>query len=79
MIADLYLLRGMSYRGVERKLQRSTQLSVRVWQVGRGANSCVAVQYEGTRWVEAQELRDAVKGLALDNNLDLNINMEQYR
>ena len=39
----------------------------------------VAVQYEGNRWVESQQLKDAVKELARDNNLDLNINMEQYR
>ena len=79
MMVDLYLLQGMSYRGVERHLQRRTKLSMDVWQVGRGANSCVAIQYNGTRWVEAQELRDAVKQLARDNNLALNINMEQYR
>ena len=40
---------------------------------------CVAVQYEGNRWVESQQLKDAVKELARDNNLALNINMEQYR
>ena len=79
MMVDLYLLQGMSYRGVERQIQRRTKLSIDVWQVGRGANSCVAIQYNGTRWVEAQELRDAVKQLARDNNLRLNINMEQYR
>jgi len=79
MITDLYLLQGMSFRGVERKLKRQTQLDVKVWQVGRGANSCVAAQYDGTRYVESQEFREAVKSLARDHNLDLNINMEQYR
>ena len=79
MTTDLYLLQGMTYRAVERQINRRTQLNVSVWQVGRGANSCVAVQYEGNRWVESQQLKEAVKELARDNNLALNINMEQYR
>ena len=79
MITDLYLLQGMTFRAVERQINRRTQLNVNVWQVGRGASSCVAVQYEGNRWVESQQLKDAVKELARDNNLALNINMEQYR
>ena len=77
MMADLYLARHVVSRLNDSV--RRTKLSMNVWQVGRGANSCVAIQYNGTRWVEAQELRDAVKQLARDNNLALNINMEQYR
>jgi|DEB0MinimDraft_6_1074348.scaffolds.fasta_scaffold36977_4 hypothetical protein len=79
MMTDLYLLQGMSWRGVARKLERTTQVPMSIWQVGRGANSCVAVQYEGNRWVESEKVKDAVKALARDHNLALNINMEQYR
>ena len=79
MMTDLYLLQGMTWRSVARKLKRTTGASVSVWQVGRGANMAVAVQYDGNRWQEAQEVADAVKAMARDYNLALNINMEQYR
>lgn len=79
MISDLYLLQGMAWRSIQRKLEHTTQVPLSVWQVGRGANSAVAVQYEGSRWVEGKEVGGAVKALARDHNLSLNINMEQYR
>ena len=41
MITDLYLLQGMTFRAVERQINRRTQLNVNVWQVGRGANGVV--------------------------------------